>query len=557
MGKSLVAGYSTTNRGWDGGQKISGRPGYAWYFGRDGQWSGYALLDYGDFEKVRSVLEFFNKYQDLNGKIFHEATTSGFIHYDAADATPLYIVLAGKYFRHANDTAFLRKTWPNIRKAIDYCFSTDTDHDHLIENTNVGHGWVEGGELYGSHATIYMAGSWGAALHEASNMAEYLGDPEKARFEKEAKEVRKIINADFWNDTTHFFAYGRNLDGTYRNEPTILPSVPLYFKTADPEKAKFLLYQLAGNAFTTNWGTRIVRDDSPFFKPTGYHYGSVWPLFTGWTSLAEYAYGNYNQGFTHLMNNLNVYKNWGLGFIEEVLNGSEYQPSGVCAHQCWSETMALQPVIEGMLGLEVFSRQNKIILSPRQPPDWDSLAVSWIRMADKRLGFTFHRFSGKYIYGFTVQSGSPFNLDFLPALPAGILVRNVLLDGNEIPFTVIRGDQNVMLSVTFGISTFRKLEIQTEYGIAVLPIISDPKPGSQAAGTRILSAKLTGNEYQIELEGVPGIDGSLEVYMNDWHIDRISGAEIIGIHNQNTKLSVSFRKSEDRYTHKMVSIFLK
>ncbi len=100
MGKSLVAGYATTKRGWDGGHKVNGRPGYGWYFGRDGQWSGFSLLDYGDFDKVRSELEFYQKYQDLSGKIFHEATTSGVIHYDASDATPLYIVLAGRYFRH-------------------------------------------------------------------------------------------------------------------------------------------------------------------------------------------------------------------------------------------------------------------------------------------------------------------------------------------------------------------------------------------------------------------------------------------------------------------------
>ena len=155
MGKSLVAGYATSKHGWDGAQKVSGRPGYAWYFGRDGEWSGLALLDEGDFSKVRSESEFYQKYQDMNGKILHEASTSGIVHYDASDATPLYIVLAGRYFRFTNDTAFLRQSWPYIRKAIDFCFSTDTDKDHLIENTNVGHGWVEGGELTG-HMQHYI-----------------------------------------------------------------------------------------------------------------------------------------------------------------------------------------------------------------------------------------------------------------------------------------------------------------------------------------------------------------------------------------------------------------
>ncbi len=118
LGKSLVAGYSTTNTGWDGGQKVSGRPGYAWYFGRDGEWSGFALLDYGDFEKVKSELEMYQKYQDLSGKIYHEVSTSGVVHYDAADATPLYIILAGKYLKHSGDLEFIKASWPFIQKAV-------------------------------------------------------------------------------------------------------------------------------------------------------------------------------------------------------------------------------------------------------------------------------------------------------------------------------------------------------------------------------------------------------------------------------------------------------
>ncbi|MBW6461192.1 MAG: SUMF1/EgtB/PvdO family nonheme iron enzyme, partial [Bacteroidales bacterium] len=82
VGSSLVAGYATSDKGWDGEHAVSGRPGYGWYFGRDGAWSGFALLHYGDFKKVRSMLETFQRYQDMTGKIFHELSTSGIVHYD-------------------------------------------------------------------------------------------------------------------------------------------------------------------------------------------------------------------------------------------------------------------------------------------------------------------------------------------------------------------------------------------------------------------------------------------------------------------------------------------
>ena len=238
IGKSLVAGYSTTARGWNGGHEVNGRPGYAWYFGRDGQWSGFALLDYGDFEKVKSILKVYQKYQDLSGKIYHELTTSGAVHYDAADATPLYIILAGKYLRSSGDIEFIRQSWGNIKSAMDYCFSTDTNNDHLIENTLVGHGWVEGGSLYGSETTFYLAGSWAATLQEAAYIAQKLGYKKEAEYYlEESDKVKKIVNTDFWNEELNFFNYGKLPDGSYNPERTALPTVPMYFDVIEGRKS--------------------------------------------------------------------------------------------------------------------------------------------------------------------------------------------------------------------------------------------------------------------------------------------------------------------------------
>ncbi|OPX35797.1 hypothetical protein B1H10_00370 [candidate division KSB1 bacterium 4484_188] len=56
VGTGLLAGFSTTERGWNGRHKISGRPGYAWYFGRDSEWSGFAIDNYGDFKTLSGTL---------------------------------------------------------------------------------------------------------------------------------------------------------------------------------------------------------------------------------------------------------------------------------------------------------------------------------------------------------------------------------------------------------------------------------------------------------------------------------------------------------------------
>ena len=280
--------------------------------------------------------------------------------------------------------AFIRASWPYIKKAIDFCYSTDTDGDLLIENTNVGHGWVEGGHLFGSHTSLYLASCWAAALEEASYLAKNLGlADEEQNYRKDALVVKTSVNQNFWNPENNYFYHGLMPDGTYMEDVSIMPCIPMLFNQAEPEKSQKVLPVIAANGFTSDWGCRIVEETSPHFNPGGYHTGSVWPLFTGWAALAEFRNNNYLQGYSHLMSNILIYKYWGLGFIEEVLNGETFEPFGVCHHQCWSETMALQPAIEGMLGYQPDAMKRQITLKPWFPADWDSVKVSWIKMGDQ------------------------------------------------------------------------------------------------------------------------------------------------------------------------------
>ncbi len=352
MGTALAAGYATTARGWDGAQPVSGRPGYAWYFGRDGQWSAMAMLDYGDLEQVRKVLEMYMRYQDISGEIFHELTTTGVAHYSSADATPLFVVLAGRYLRQSGDIDFIGSHREAIRRAMDFCYHTDFNHDGLIENMSVGHGWVEGGSLYGSRTTLYLASVWAEALKEAAAIFKILGEETPARvYAAGYEKVTRMINDNFWNDSTRFFNHGLYPDGTYNPQPTIMPAIPLLFgQTILPAKTNPVLEQFAGDAFSSDWGTRIIPEDAVNFNPGSYHGGSVWPLYTGWTALAEYRNGFPVQGYIHMAENMRIGDFWAKGAVEEVMHGERYRPYGVCWHQCWSEIMVHMPALEGMLG---------------------------------------------------------------------------------------------------------------------------------------------------------------------------------------------------------------
>ncbi|MGD8426496.1 MAG: GH116 family glycosyl hydrolase [Balneolaceae bacterium] len=555
VGTSLMAGYATTAHGWDGSQRVSGRPGYAWYFGRDAAWSSFALDDYGNTRTVREVLANFARYQQVNGKIYHELTSSGSVHYDAADATPLYIILAGHYLRHSGDLTFITDQWPAIQKAIEYCYRTDTDGDGLIENTNVGHGWIEGGKLFGAHTTFYLAGLWAKALEEAAYIAKLVKRPMlSAKYLNDSHKVKDRLNTGYWNQKSDFFNYGKFADGTYDTTKTVLPAVPIYFGVVDTKKVAKVMPLYNSDKFSSDWGVRILGNDSPLYQPAGYHYGSVWPLFTGWTSLAEYKSGRAVQGFSHVMNNLLIYKKWASGNVEEVMNGELYKPSGVSAHQCWSETMVLQPILEGMLMLKPDAVNHHLSLSPFFPWDWERVGVNNIRVGSNHINFEMIMSTEAIKYHFDNNGEESLRVDFNPHLPLGSSVRKVTLNDRKVDYNVKRTGESVLLDIPeFKIDDKTLIKVVIGKGVGVLPKYRIPKVGSESSGIKVINEEFDGSKYLLTIEGKSSRDYILELY-SGMNIKSIKQGEIIERKGHKYIISVGFKDQTKVTSTKTITI---
>ncbi len=558
LGTALVAGYATTDKGWDGRHTISGRPGYGWYFGRDAAWSAFAVDDYGDFEQVREQLAFFQTYQDISGKIFHEFSTSGVIHYDAADATPLYIILAAHYLRGSGDIGFIRESWPHLKRAMDFLYTTDTDKDGLIENTNVGHGWVEGGKLWGAHTTFYLAGLWARSLMDMAYIGQCLGKREHAQaYTQDAERVQSTLNTDFWNDDAHFFYYGKLNDGSYNPEETILPAVVMYYGLLDDEKVLPVLDSYAGNGFTSDWGVRILSSASPLFNPRGYHYGSVWPLYTGWTALAEYTYGRSVQGFSHIYNNQMIKNHWAKGFVEEVMNGTVYEPSGVCPHQCWSETNVLHPGITGMIGWKPHALRNTAELKPRFPLHWDRVGVNNLRMGDAYLSMHMERFANKTTFTLSQKSGKPVTVHLYPEIPDGMIVEAMTVDGESVIFHPETHRGLLKEPVVFDVKDRSVVTLTHRHGIGMIPVMPRPSVGEESTGYRIRNARLTGNTYTVDLEGKSDTVGEFALRVFDQDVQRLQGGKIHHMSDGGViTLHVAFPPSQETFVQKQIKIVL-
>ncbi len=524
FGCGLLAGFGLTRPGWN-----SGRPGYAWYFGRDAAWCGFGLDAAGSHETVRSAIELLGRYQDITGKIPHEVTTSGVVHYDAADSTPLYLALLGHHARATGDVAFAREHWPRAIRALAYCRSTDTDGDGLIENSGVGHGWIEGGALHGSHVETYLVACWARALSEAARLAEWLGDRDVAAgCHRDFLRVREALNRDFFDPSRGTFHLGRFRDGSFNPELTALAAVPILFGLADREKAESTLARLAGHDFTTDWGMRLVSQGSPHFDPNGYHLGSVWPLFTGWVSLAEYRAHRPAQAFAHLMMNLLQFRHFGRGFVDEVLHGTRYAPAGVCPHQAWSETMVLEPLLEGLLGFEPDATTGHVGLTPHLPPHLETFRVRALRVGGRRFDFEATRTPGRLEIRLRLLEGAPLRVRLDPGFGPGTSFGRVCIDGKRegAPFAVEDNALDVHASVELYLNDERTVTFEHSGEVAVVPIVPRLEPNAFSSSPKIVSFRRDGDRFRVEVDGRSATNSEVELRVHGRSIRSVSGGAL-------------------------------
>ena len=80
------------------------------------------------------------------------------------------------------------------------------------------------------------------------------------------------------------------------DEDTVLPAVPLWWGALEAESAQSEIDHLGSGSMATDWGARLISDQSQLYDPLSYHNGSVWPLFTGWASMGAYRYGRPHVG---------------------------------------------------------------------------------------------------------------------------------------------------------------------------------------------------------------------------------------------------------------------
>jgi glycogen debranching enzyme len=516
-GEGLIAGYDLSG--------ANHRPGFSWFFGRDSMWTAMALDSVGDFQTTRTALEFLAKYQGENGRIPHEVPQTvslvpwfklypyGFA---SADATPLYIIGTADYVRASGDVALAAARWDSLWRAYQWTRST-YGANGLPRNQGVGHGWIEGGPLLPVSSELYQTGVVIEAQQSLAGLARLLHKPEADSLAQEAVALQGRMETSFWSPDKNFYGYALTVDGKRIDRASVLGTVPMWFGLLDQQHGRQFLTELAGPRHQADWGMRIIAEDDPLYDPTGYHFGSVWPLFTGWASVAEYRYHRSLPAYLNLRANAQLVFDGSPGRATEVLSGHYYTPVATSSsHQIWSSAMIVGPLLRGMMGLTVDAPNSTVRFEPHVPANWTDFAIRNVPVGPSSeasptsLTLSYQRSGGEITLDVARHGGQRVQLEFLPAFSLRAQVLSAEIDGRPAGFKAVEpaNDVDQHIAVLVPISddhTVIRIRLRGNFGIAY-PYVA-PTMGAVSSNLKFISEHWNAAHDKLELQ-VAGTGGA-------------------------------------------------
>jgi glycogen debranching enzyme len=357
------------------------------------------------------------------GKILHElrvgelARTGQIPHtpyYGTVDATPLFLMVAGGYYRWTLDLDTMTRLRPALDAALRWIDEWgDRDGDGFVEyerRSPAGlrnHGWkdsedaimhADGSLAQGPIALVEVQGYVYEAKLLIADVYEALGDPARAGLLRtEAAALRAAFNEAFWMPEQNFFALA--LDGRKHQVRSITsnPAHCLYCGIIDDDKARLVAERLMAPDMFSGWGIRTLSSTSPAYNPMSYHNGSVWPHDNAIAAAGLKRYG-YDAATSRIAAGLFDVASGARDFrLPELLCGFHRNESRAivaypvaCIPQSWAAATPFM-LLQSLLGISAHAPENRLTVDRPRLPDWlGSVEIRNLRVGRSKVGLGFH-----------------------------------------------------------------------------------------------------------------------------------------------------------------------
>jgi hypothetical protein len=344
-------------------------------------------------------------------------------------------------------------------------------------------------------------------------------------------------------------------DNTRVDEPGVLTTVPMWFGLPTTDHADQTITQLADADQQTDWGMRIISSQSKLYDGSGYHYGSVWPLFTGWASVGEYRYHRAFSAYLNLRSNALLATDGALGHFTEVLSGDYYQSFATSSpHQIWSAAMVVSPILRGMFDLQTDVAKHQIGLAPHVPADWTSYSIRNVRVEAVGVDFQFRKTADSMVLEAKRTGTGECWVQFSPALSLRTQVLSVELNGRANLFQLQANSNDQHLNTRFQLAEGTNrlvIRVKNDFGLALSSEL--PALGSASRGLRVISESWNAakNQLALEVSGLPGTSYEMAV----WNPEQISSVEGAALKSGRLTINIPGPASDSYSRQKIVIHF--
>ncbi|GAB3864804.1 hypothetical protein GCM10029963_75840 [Micromonospora andamanensis] len=253
------------------------------------------------------------------GKILHElrhGKSAGFEaqphspYFGSADSSALFVILLDEYELWSGDSELVKAFEFEARAALEWISS----YGDLL---NTGYIWYKtrnpatGLEnqcwkdswdsiSFGDgrlppypRATCELQGyAYDAKMRGARLARNFWNDPGYAeRLEREAQELKRRFNEDFWISDEEYFAVALDAEGQQVDTLTSNMGHLLWSGIVDDSRATRVVELLMSRRLFSGWGVRTLATGSARYNPLGYHVGTVWPFDNSLIAWGLWRYG--------------------------------------------------------------------------------------------------------------------------------------------------------------------------------------------------------------------------------------------------------------------------